>query len=35
VERVLRAKNATVADTWLLTADGGGHIIFYRKDGSQ
>ena len=35
VERVLKSKNATLSDTWLLTADMGGNIIFYRKDGSQ
>ena len=35
VERVLKDKHTTIADTWLLTADLGGNIIFYGKDGSQ
>ena len=34
VERTLRSKNSTIADTWLLTVDGGGNIIYYGKDGT-
>ena len=32
VQRVLKAQNATVSDTWLLTVDGADHILFYRKE---
>ena len=32
VQRVLKEKNATVADTWLLTVDKADHILFYRKE---
>jgi uncharacterized membrane protein YcaP (DUF421 family) len=31
VHRTLRAKNATVSTTWLLTVDKGGNILFYPK----
>ncbi len=33
VERVLQARSATVATTWLLTADAADHIAFYPKEG--
>ena len=32
VEKVLRERDATVEDTWLLTVDGGDHILFYRRE---
>ena len=32
LEKVLRAHNAGVKDTWLLTVDGGDRVVFYRKD---
>ncbi len=32
VQRVLKEKEATVADTWLLTVDKADHILFYRKE---
>ena len=32
VHRVLRERQATVGDTWLLTVDGGDKIVFYRKE---
>ena len=32
VQRVLAERNATVADTWLLTADDSDHILWYRKE---
>ena len=32
VQRVLAEKKATVAETWLLTVDGGDKIVFYRKE---
>ena len=32
VQRVLKEKNATIADTWLLTVDKADHILFYRKE---
>ena len=34
VHRVLQERQATVADTWLLTVDGGDRIVFYRKEGA-
>ena len=33
LEQVLAQKHSTVAQTWLLTVDGGDRIRFYRKDG--
>ena len=35
VHRVLENQNATVATTWLLTADTADHICFYPKEGRQ
>lgn len=32
VQQILREKRATLADTWLLTVDGGGSIYFCRKE---
>ena len=32
VHRVLRERQATVEDTWLLTVDGSDRIVFYRKE---
>ena len=32
VHRTLKAKNATVDTTWLLTVDKGGNTIFYKMD---
>ena len=33
VERILRKKKATVADTWLLTVDARDQVVFYKKEG--
>ena len=33
VQRVLQQQQATVAETWLLTVDGGDKIVFLRKEG--
>ncbi len=33
VQRVLQQRQATVAETYLLTVDGGDRIVFYRKEG--
>ena len=33
VKRVLEERQATVAETWLLSVDGGDKIVFYRKEG--
>lgn len=35
VQRVLRERKATVAQTWLLTVDGADHILWYPKEESQ
>ncbi len=32
VQKVLRAQNADLKDTWLLTVDGADHITFYRRE---
>ncbi len=32
VQRVLRQHDAQIADTWLLTVDGGDRVLFYRKE---
>lgn len=32
VQRVLREKNASLAQTWLLTVDQGDHILWYPKE---
>ena len=32
VQRVLQQHSAEVRDTWLLTVDGGDHVLFYRKE---
>ncbi len=34
VQRVLREKNSTVAETWLLTVDKSDHILWYAKEES-
>ena len=34
VRKVLQERQATVADTWLLTVDGSDRIVFYRKEES-
>ena len=33
VQKILRQQNARISDTWLLTVDGGDHVVFYRKEG--
>ena len=33
VQKFLRQQNAKISDTWLLTVDGGDHVVFYRKEG--
>ena len=35
VERILKAHNATLAETWLLTVDKGDRVLWYRKEGSK
>lgn len=35
LDRVLQTHQSTVADTWLLTVDGGDHILWYPKEDSQ
>lgn len=32
LQRTLKARNATLEDTWLLTVDAGDHILWYRKE---
>lgn len=32
VQRVLKEKDASIRDTWLLTVDAGDRIVFYRKE---
>jgi len=32
VQRVLEQNRTTLKDTWLLTVDGGDHVLFYRKE---
>ena len=32
VDQILQEKNATMAETWLLTVDGQDNILFYRKE---
>ena len=32
VQRVLKERHACLEDTWLLTVDGGDHILFYPKE---
>ena len=32
VDKVLQEKDARLEDTWLLTVDGGDHILFYRRE---
>ena len=32
LDKILREKNATLEETWLLTVDGGGRVCFYRKE---
>ena len=32
VQQVLQQHSAEVRDTWLLTVDGGDHVLFYRKE---
>lgn len=33
VQQVLKEKQAALSDTWLLTVDDGGNIVFLRKEG--
>ncbi len=35
VQRVLGQHNASVSDTWLLTVDGGDHILWYPREASK
>ena len=32
LDKILQQKDATRADTWLLTVDGADHVVFYRKE---
>jgi uncharacterized membrane protein YcaP (DUF421 family) len=32
LQRVLHERRATLSDTWLLTVDGGDHILWYPKE---
>ena len=32
LQRILREKQATIEDTWLLTVDGGNRVAFYRRE---
>ncbi len=32
VQSILQQQNAVLGDTWLLTVDGGDHVVFYRKE---
>jgi len=32
VRRVLKSREATLEDTWLLTVDGGDNIVFFRRE---
>ncbi len=32
VSKILEQKHCSMKNTWLLTVDGGDHILFYRKD---
>ena len=32
VKKILAQNNADLEDTWLLTVDGGDHILFYRRE---
>jgi len=32
LRRVLEENRADVSDTWLLTVDGGNHVVFFRKE---
>ena len=32
LKTVLQEQKATVRETWLLTVDGAGHVVFYKKD---
>ena len=34
LEKILADRQATLAETWLLTVDGEDRIVFYRKEGS-
>ncbi len=34
INKTLAEKQADIESTWLLTVDGAGHTIFYRKEGS-
>ncbi len=35
VEKTLRQRKATLSDTWLLTVDEGGNVVFLRKEDAQ
>ena len=32
LKKILESHHAHIADTWLLTVDGGNHVVFYRKE---
>lgn len=33
VQKILKKRRVSIADTWLLTVDGADNVVFYRKDG--
>lgn len=33
LQKILKKRRVSVADTWLLTVDGADNVVFYRKDG--
>ena len=35
LKRVLQERNTSIADTWLLTVDGGDHILWYSREESK
>ena len=32
LEKILKERKSTLSDTWLLSVDGAGHVVFYKKD---
>ena len=32
LQKILQQHNAQLSDTWLLTVDGGNHVVFYRRE---
>lgn len=32
LQKTLQEKQASVADTWLLTVDGGNHVVFFKRE---